>query len=116
MRKLTIDRRTWLRGEGKETSYLLRRADQKQCCVGFYLEACGVPRDILVGNEAAHSPEVGEILPEEAKWLNTKYIYSTPDARCLYGANDSRDLSEEDREAIIKEIFLKHDVEVEFIN
>lgn len=35
MKKLTINRRTWLRGEGSEESYLRRAEDGKMCCLGF---------------------------------------------------------------------------------
>jgi len=34
MRKIIVDRTTWLRGEGSEPSRLLRRSDGKMCCLG----------------------------------------------------------------------------------
>ena len=43
-----VDRKTWLRGEGHEQSVLLRGSDQKQCCVGFLMEQCGIPRELLL--------------------------------------------------------------------
>lgn len=118
MRKLVIDRRKWLRGEGVTTSRLLRRSDQKQCCVGFYLEACGVSREVLLGNGAAHSPSVSEVLPEEAGWLviNAYGVKNgTEAAKQLYTKNDDILINEEEREAAIYELFLKYDVEIEFI-
>jgi hypothetical protein len=35
--KLTVDRKTWLRGEGDRVSRLLRPSDGQMCCLGFWL-------------------------------------------------------------------------------
>lgn len=127
MRKLVIDREKWLRGQGAELSKLLRREDEKMCCVGFYLESCGVPRETLLGNAAAHSPEVALILPDEAKWLNNGDLYlpnSSPIGRELYAINDriiilnslTPTMDELERENRVMELFSQQGVEVEFIN
>lgn len=43
----TIDRKTWLRGEGLDASRLLRPSDGKMCCLGSFALACGLsPEDI----------------------------------------------------------------------
>jgi hypothetical protein len=47
VKAFTIDRAKWLHGEGEISSFLLRASDGKQCCLGFYLESCGIPRDKL---------------------------------------------------------------------
>ncbi len=48
----TIDRSKWVHGGGKNTlklgsTSLLNERD-RMCCLGFYSEACGVPRDNLM--------------------------------------------------------------------
>lgn len=38
MKKVTVDRSKWLRGEGPMDSFLLRATDGKMCCLGFVLQ------------------------------------------------------------------------------
>lgn len=40
--EFTVDRKTWLRGEGGNGSCLLRDYDGKMCCLGFRALACGL--------------------------------------------------------------------------
>jgi len=44
----TIDRKTWLRGEGLSFSSLLRIKDNKRCCLGFYCQFLGVSDDDML--------------------------------------------------------------------
>lgn len=67
VKRLQISRKIWLRGEGT-TSVLYRPKDGKQCCLGIYLKACGIPLERM---SEIKSP-VGETvisLPEQAYWL-----------------------------------------------
>ena len=48
-KEFTIQRETWLRGEGIDDSYLLRKSDKKMCCLGQILEQCGIPKSRLKG-------------------------------------------------------------------
>jgi len=110
MRKLTIDRAIWLRGEGFYISALLRGSDAKMCCVGIYLEACGVSRDVLVD---VHVAEDVKDLPEEARWLRK---YRDKDGAGLYETNDSTDYQDEHvREDRIAAAFARNGVEVEYV-
>lgn len=47
--EFTVVRDKWLRGEGAQKSYLLRRSDGKMCCMGFYALACGYDVEDIVG-------------------------------------------------------------------
>lgn len=107
-RTLRIPRREWLRGEGSDESYLYREEDGKKCCVGIYLEGCGVPLDELAQVSVANEIE-DYVIPVEASWLLED---SDLVERELYSQNDNEDLTEEAREAIIRESFAKHGVEV----
>jgi hypothetical protein len=107
-------------------SCLLRLSDGKKCCLGFYLLACGVaPKDLI--NIA--TPYGVNAIPLEADWLvangNITEKVNSSDARALMRENDGmesddvplenkRSLKLTDRERI-KEIFAKHDVQVEFV-
>ena len=129
--KLVIDRKIWLRGEGCEFSMLKRRSDGKFCCIGLYLKECGIDDSYLEGVPDASKLKqcFPRLIPEQAMWL-TKVSGVPASAGVFYEANDyeiPQDLSsleeieirfksEADREAMIKELFLKYDVEVEFIN
>lgn len=140
MRTLVIDRKIWLRGEGDSSGQLLRPDDGKMCCIGIYLEACGVPKELLKGQDVAHSGVVMPVLPEEAQWLvaGIHCAMAQPDAQAAYAINDDAlawkdddgDNDNEDREPTLADawteakyreeklakIFAKHDVEVVFTN
>ncbi len=104
--KLVIDRSKWLRGD--RDSYLLRPSDQKMCCVGMYLAQCGVPLDDLRWKVTAE-----DVLPLP---VTTQWLVATDNdlAVVLYGVNDDRTLTEEDREVGIASEFAKVGVQVEF--
>ena len=108
-KKFTIDRKRWLRGEGSETSYLHRLSDGKQCCLGFYLEACGVKRVDIVG---VGSPVRLLYIPDEAKWLE---VNEGEGSRPLVAANDALVLKASTRESRITNLFREHGVAVEFV-
>ena len=105
-----IDRKIWLRGEGTDMSSLLRRMDDKQCCLGIYLEACGMPRDML--REISEPAYVLTTLPEETLWLMDTEKYQDIN---LMTINDNQDLWETQRERKIAEIFAQHGITVEFV-
>ena len=107
--KFSINRNTWLRGEGAEASRLLRFADKKMCCLGFYLRACGVPTQILLGANTPYA--IRGSVPKEAAWLLHPYV---ADMSALMEENDSYYVTEKGRERRIKEIFARHSVLVEF--
>ena len=111
--KLKINRKKWIRGEGEIYSYLLRTADYKMCCVGFYLKACGVKSRLLADNSTPTDTPIA--LPKKAHWLVNKDVNSAS-ADILYAANDNMELSGKTREQRITKEFAKHDVEVEFVD
>ena len=109
---LVIDRTIWLRGEGAKASRLLRN-DGKMCCVGIYLEACGVPRGELLDRSTFYILPSAE-KPDQASWLDEPAFSLAPShATQLYAANDAEMCS--DREQTIAAIFAKHDVTVTFV-
>lgn len=109
MRKFVISLKMWHRGRGSTGSALRRLADRKQCCLGFYLRACGLKvKDI----EARTMPYRVVALPDEAKWLGQNT--NTDAANELARINDVRGMSETERKKQIKQEFAKHDVRVTF--
>lgn len=128
--KLTIDRSTWLRGEGPNASRLLREADGKMCCVGFLGLACGLTKEQLLEKTtvaqlvktAAYKPS-----PEHPVSLDDMYrphfdfvrgltVAANSDvANDLYNANDETLISEATRETSLAVLFAKIGVEVEFV-
>jgi hypothetical protein len=122
IKKFTIDRNIWLRGESDDSSELFRATDKRMCCVGIYLKECGVPLDHLLGRGVP----LKEFTPEEALWLFPAVASSTghlhPDqsklAGNLYVENDvvACHLDDEsDREKAIKRYFAEAGVEVDFV-
>lgn len=111
MKKLTIDRKIWLRGEGSVRSKLLRPEDQKRCCIGIYLESCSVPKETLLNKGTYYGiAQWGVLLPEETAWLHS-YV-----AQAFYTTNDDQTLTEEEREQKLTALFAGQGIEVEFIN
>lgn len=108
MKKLEIDRKIWLRGEGPTHSSLLRSRDKRQCCIGIYLSACGVPPCQLLDRG---EPYPGS-LPDEADWLGMRDENALP----LFRLNDDEKFDDVYREEKIRDEFIKHGVEVTFVN
>lgn len=108
--KLEIDRNTWARGHW-EGGYLWDPDTGKSCCLGFFGRACGYtnkemePHETLSylrddrGSPQSAGPELQSVADQEG---------------LLISYNDSRELSEEEREQMIAEEFAKHGVEVTF--
>jgi hypothetical protein len=122
MFKLSIDRATWLRGEGNEAgaSCLLRIGDGKMCVLGKYAFALGMTRDQLrgvpspIGFNKLHDDLLFK--EERAKWLfdgNPNKV--SQDAHELMATNDAEGLSETTREQTLIDIFAKHEIELEFV-
>lgn len=109
--KFEIDRSRWHRGQGGEGSKLLRQ-DDKMCCVGLYLESCGVPRAKLL--DVAYAS--GVVLPEQAKWLldNSKNQCQYPGTELAVRNDSFNDDDEKSREEDIARLFAENDVEVTF--
>lgn len=120
--RFVIDRDTWIRGrsatdsDGVGLSRLLTH-DGRRCCLGFYLEACGVADEALVGESepndvARHAVESNASLVPD--WLLDDILNDSADACALMTHNDNERLSEEVREWRVTETFGRHGVTVEF--
>jgi hypothetical protein len=126
MMKLVIDRRRWIHGEGGDSSRLLRLDDKKMCCLGFLSLACGASEndigDFSEPNEMDIRPthEVFQklLLQLEGEDCDHKYTYYNPStiAIDMMVTNDSKALSESEREEKLTGYFKEIGVEVEFIN
>jgi hypothetical protein len=114
--KFTIDRDIWIRGVTPESA-LLHSPTGKMCCVGIYLQACGVPRDRLKDKPTASWIDM-DLLPANARWLVTGVggDHETPAAAALYAVNDDFAVNELQREVEIVELFARQGIEVEFTN
>jgi len=121
IRKLIIDRRRWLRGEGEdnERSFLYRSSDKKMCCLGFYCRAIGYSiadiRDVSTPVYAGSNSNYEEEIPAALKPLIDKGWDTALSSR-LMCENDDQGLTLEVRENRIRDGFKEMGVEVEFIN
>jgi hypothetical protein len=123
MFKFTIDRKTWLRGDNSAydggLSSLYRRSDRKMCCVGKYLESCGVSKEDLLDKATANA--VVQLVPDKAAWLLSRgysgnSVVNSPLACKLYSINDYEKTSDTDKEVELKLEFGRIGIEVVFIN
>ena len=122
--KLTIDRERWLRGEGSTNSKLLRLSDGKMCCLGFYCIALGLSQEQI---REVNSPiGVADKLLAKGIWMVAPVsseelsggVRRDVDigAGNLMEINDSVIEMPDKREKLIAEEFVKHGVNVEFVN
>ncbi len=119
----TVDRATWLRGEGPIESTLQRPSDGKRCCLGFLALSCGIPADAIQDRKTllALKVEYWDRLPPK---LNEKAAaYEHEIVERLMALNDDPGpftgtaplvTSEEDREAKLTATFLEADIGVTF--
>jgi len=124
MKKLTIQRSKWLRGEGPGQSYLIRRTDQKMCCLGFFGLACGLNPERMtdVGSPIGIPLMLKETYSKvwSSKVPEAKFLFSagggghSESANDLMNVNDNNNLTESDREREITAIFAKNGIEVVF--
>lgn len=116
MRKLTIERDKWARGNKRKKVFnALLNDDGTMCCLGFYSLACGLQpdevKDMLLPSQVRHD----NWMPAEMSWLTKQANPHRDMEHTLAGVNDSRTLDEELRESILKTEFALHGVEVEFV-
>jgi hypothetical protein len=130
--EFTIDRKVWLRAlprvpkdmpidDIKATgSYLLREIDQKRCCLGIYLQACGVKDEDLQqvgspGYMCRNKPHVRPLVPnwligsEDAVDRNSILSVS------LMEFNDDDTCSDAKKESFIIETFAGQGIKVTFV-
>ena len=127
MTRYTIDRRTWIRGIKSSESLLLRSKDGMQCCLGFICEQMGVKREAMLDVSSPHGlfgiiPTMEfslATIPQEMRVLVTVddvVITNTLLTMKAMQINDSTSMDDSEREADLKALFAKHDIELVFIN
>lgn len=117
--EFTVDRRRWI----KSATGLLLRCDGKRCILGFYLAACGIPDEELMGFPSPGNLFGGTTTEEVSSkipgWLIDRNrhddCYNSVLAERLMEVNDDETFSDEKREQVIREIFAQHGVEVRFV-
>lgn len=120
IKKFTVDRRTWLRGEGGVSSKLMRSSDGKMCCLGFLGEACGLTKTALRDNgdfTDLSRPLIAEIPQELVKRGDHVGLYSNTEiATQLMNLNDETGIDDIERERSLTCIFAQIGLTVEFQN
>jgi hypothetical protein len=128
IKEFVVKRKTWYRGKGSENSCLLNDANQR-CCLGFYAGICGLPNKIIRG--IAEPDNVIELLQDgqvEDKDGNTVHsnldivwktklvrgISNSPTCNKLMAVNDSKNITDEERETELIAIFKKLGIKVKF--
>ncbi len=123
--EFTVKRSEWLRGvDGIETpdqSYLRSPFNCKKCCLGFYANACGFNDEQIT--ELGHleellDPGYGGPVPGQFKDLvhqsPSGYYNGTDLEREIIRTNDTTSLTDEEREAKLKELFAKAGITINF--
>lgn len=105
---VTVYRDSWLRGEGEDSSYLLRISDGMMCCLGFACFAAGHTRKQILGKATPREMErYGRcLLPN----------YRNPAMNDAMMINDDDLLADEQREARLIETLAHIGIELTFID
>lgn len=119
--KFTVDRETWLRGEGPSDSYLLRGTDRNMCCLGFLAKACAYSDADIIGSSAPSTVAVLKGVNNFPKSLveltGSNGLVNSMLCLKIMKANDRlSDDEDESREEKLTRLFKEADIEVEFIN
>jgi hypothetical protein len=112
---LVIDREVWLRGDPFLSKLLDDRG--KRCCVGIYLQSCGMADEVLRDMRSVDGLVAtygDEVLPERARWMYDGR--DVPKWNRIYNRNDATGVDEDKREADIAAKFAAYGVDVTFIN
>jgi len=114
--KFTVERNKWLRGQGAAQSDLLNSAG-KMCCLGFYSLACGLRYENILHVTSPASIDDSLLTGELSKLveLSSDGYVNTPDCLRLMIINDDVELTDNQREARLKILFTKLNIEVEFL-
>lgn len=121
----TIERSSWIRGEGAKAR-LLRTKDQKRCCMGFFLKSLGVEDDSLRAEKTVaqlllketHDGEDFKTISilEKQSWLFSSPGADSEAAIHLMLTNDKPYLDDHRREIDISMAFLAQGIRVWFDN
>jgi hypothetical protein len=95
MTRVVINKRRWLRGDD-ENSMLLRKKDNKMCCIGFLARELGCKREHIAG--IGHLSEVDHNTASEFTSEYDGYLNQA------YETNDDPDLTEAARIKKLREI------------
>lgn len=127
IKKFTIDRNSWSRGIPKDTCLLNANG---MCCLGFAALACGYSEDQIKGEERPEELVNNLLRRNKGKegfnlWFDGLIersgsdcypFNSTKICEDIIECNDSYDLSDEEREEELKNLFGKLGVEVDFVS
>lgn len=106
MLKVIVNRKTWYRGQGGPGSRLLLE-DGRRCCVGFLAKRLGASDETLL--------EECDLLALTPCKQTDSFSNSYDDTlNRAYNVNDNNKLTEEDREATLKDIGKKMGVQFIF--
>ena len=109
LKEFTLPRDVWLRGESD--SYLLRARDDKMCCFGVYLLACGYKKEDLV-----QLYEPSELNIEIKNITHKGGNFNTPECENIMEENDDGYITEEKRECLIIKGFKKIGIKVNIVD
>lgn len=79
--KVIISRKQWLRGEGGTVSRLLRKADDKMCCLGFACIQSGLAPIQIREHMSPINLLIFKKQEEQLPWAHIVDVHNKPDQR-----------------------------------
>lgn len=107
--KFIVDRAKWYRGQGELESKLCR-TDGKMCCIGFVGEQSGISKVDLLNVASIQSCKIST----HRRWPRWM-VNDIESVHKAYLTNDDLEISDDIREAKLKEIFAAEGDEIEFV-
>lgn len=125
MKKFIIDKKYWMRGTGLGYLYKSEFSVHDKCCLGFICEQSNIPLEFLddvrdpSGIALEYSSFV-EKIPELVVWRKDACDYNFPVlttmlANDAVAINDDGSSSDDEKIEKLKELFLQHNIELEFV-
>lgn len=123
MIKLKIIREYWMNSGADHTALVVTHDDShedggKMCCLGFLAKGCGIPHDVLIG--LGDYGDLKETCEEYLDDLPQKIVCYMGQGDSVHSklieANDSKTLSQEEKEKEITRLMKLAFVDVEFVN
>lgn len=132
MLKVTVKRSEWIRGEGADVSKLLTANSERMCCMGFACLSNGkitkdeirhnaTVRSLASGTMGSAPPriiEAGLQLFFEDDWKSGMghFAHGESIAHSIYRVNDDPTITDKEREAMLKDLGRRLDIEFTFVD
>lgn len=108
LKSFRVSKRMWFRGHGigkdePHNSELIRSADNKKCCLGFFCLQAGVPRHLLI--DTATPSCIAIPVPQLVTHDDDLAYDDKPTVRAIMSVNDDVEITDPQRITRLRKLF-----------